>query len=134
MAFLAWLQSLLTRQPPVEAMGERGENLAAAYLRDQGFKIVIRNFRCPAGEIDIIARDGPTLVFVEVKTRAYEDPAPEDQVHAAKQRKLTTVAKMYLARYGPSQPPARFDVVAVVWPKGREPLIRHVPHAFEAAY
>ena len=69
---------------------------------------------------------------MEVKTRAYDDPTPEAQVHAAKQHQLTRVAKSYLSRYGTPQPPARFDVVAVVWPEGREPIIRHIPHAFEA--
>ena len=86
------------------------------------------------GEIDIVARDGKTLVFVEVKTRSYEDPAPEEQVRDAKQHQLTRVAKIYLSRYGTPQPPARFDVVAVIWPEGREPIIRHVPHAFEATF
>ena len=84
-----------------------------------GFKIIVRNFRCEVGEIDIIAREGKTLVFVEVKTRAYDDPTPEDQVNFEKQRQLTNAAKLYLSRYGSPQPPARFDVVAVVWPKRR---------------
>lgn len=129
-----WLQSLFKSQPPKDAMGDRGENLAARYLRNLGYRIIVRNFRCEAGEIDIIAREGTTLVFVEVKTRSYDDPAPEDQVHEGKQHQLTRVAKIYLSRYGTPQPPARFDVVAVLWPNGREPIIRHTPHAFEAAF
>jgi putative endonuclease len=129
-----WFQSLFKSQPPINAMGDRGENLAAKHLRNLGYKIIVRNFRCELGELDIIARDGRTLVFVEVKTRAYDDPAPEDQVHESKQHQLTKVAKAYLSRYGTPQPPARFDVVAVIWPNGREPLIRHTPHAFEATF
>ena len=132
--FGKWFESLFKKEAPKDAMGDRGENLAARHLRNQGYKIIVRNFRCDAGEIDIIAREGSTLVFVEVKTRAYDDPAPEDQVNEAKQHQLTRVAKIYLSRYGTPQPPARFDVVAVLWPSGREPIIRHTPHAFEAAF
>jgi putative endonuclease len=129
-----WFQSLFKSQPAKDSMGDRGENLAARFLRNLGYRIITRNFRCETGEIDIIARDGTTLVFVEVKTRAYDDPAPEEQVHDAKQHQLTRVAKIYLSRYGIPQPPARFDVVAVIWPEGRQPIIRHIPHAFEATF
>ena len=127
-----FLKSLFKAQTPRDSMGDRGENLAARFLRDLGYRIITRNFRCESGELDIVAREGDVLVFVEVKTRSYDDPSPEDQVHAAKQQQLTRVAKIYLSRYGTPQPPARFDVVAVIWPEGREPIIRHIPHAFEA--
>jgi len=74
---LAWMQTLvqgrLKRQPPRDTLGDRGENLAARHLRNLGYRIITRNFRCPLGEIDIVARDGSTLVFCEVKTRAYDD-------------------------------------------------------------
>ncbi len=116
-----------------DRLGESGENAAARFLRSAGFKIIVRNFRCELGEVDIIARDGKTLVFVEVKTRRYDDPTPEEQVNLHKQAQITRVAKYYLSRYGTPQPPARFDVVAVVWPAGHQPQIRHTPNAFEAA-
>ena len=131
---LSFLRNFFKAETPRGAMGDRGENVAARYLRNRGYKIIIRNFRCDLGEIDIVARDGKTLVFVEVKTRAYEDPAPEDQVNDAKQHQLTKVAKLYLSRYGIPQPPSRFDVVAIIWPNGRDPLIRHTPHAFEPTF
>ena len=131
---LTWFRNLFERTPPADTLGDRGENLAARFLRNRGFRIICRNYRCELGEIDIVARDGRTLVFVEVKTRAYDDPAPEDQVNTFKQHQLTKAAKHYLGRYGTPQPPARFDVVAVVWPEGRDPLIRHTPHAFEATF
>ena len=116
-------------------LGDRGENRAARFLRNKGYKILLRNFDSGAGEIDIIARDGKTLVFVEVKTRSYDDPTPEDQVNERKQHQLTKAAKVYLTRYGFPQPPARFDVVAVLWTHGgREPIIRHTPDAFEATF
>ncbi|HZN69291.1 MAG TPA: YraN family protein [Tepidisphaeraceae bacterium] len=136
---LAWLQSMVKRPQPRDTLGDRGENVAARYLRNQGMRIITRNFRCPLGEIDIVARDGNTLVFCEVKTRSYEDQGvdgvtPEDQVNSIKRHQITKAARYYLSRYGTVQPPARFDVVAVVWPNNRDPLIRHTPSAFEASF
>jgi putative endonuclease len=129
-----WLSKWFKASPPLDALGPRGENVAARFLRDQGYKIIIRNFRCLVGEVDIIAKDGKTLVFVEVKTRAYDDPTPEEQINAIKRHQLTKAARFYLSRYGTPQPPARFDVVAIVWPTGRDPQIRHEPNAFEATF
>jgi len=129
-----WLKNLFDRQPPRDALGDRGENVAARFLRNHGYRIILRNFRCDVGEIDIIAKDGKTLVFVEVKTREDDDPTPETQVDEVKQHQLTKTAKFYLSRYGNPQPPARFDVVAIVWPHGRPPRIRHTPDAFEATF
>lgn len=134
---LQWLSKLTSGgrrrgEAQRDALGDRGENVAARFLRNKGFKIIVRNFRCEVGEIDIIARDGKTLVFVEVKTRAYDDPEPEEQVNLTKQQQLTKAARLYLSRYGQPQPPARFDVVAVVWPNNQNPIIRHTADAFEA--
>ena len=129
-----WFQSLFKPAPERDALGQRGENVAARHLRNLGYKIIVRNYRCNLGEIDIVAKDGKPLVFVEVKTRAMDEPTPEDQVNDVKRYQLTKAAKLYLSRYGTPQPPARFDVVAVVWPEGREPQIRHTPHAFEATF
>ena len=131
---MSWIRNFFTKSTPIDAMGDRGENLAARYLRNRGYKIISRNFRCDSGEIDIVARDGKTIVFVEVKTRAYDDPTPEEQVNEHKQHQLTKAGKIYLSRYGFPQPPARFDVVGIIWPQGREPIIRHTPHAFEATF
>jgi putative endonuclease len=128
------LKDWLPAQNDQENLGQRGENLAARYLRDNGFKIIARNFKCELGEIDIIARHDGLLVFIEVKTRAYDDPTPEDQVNQEKRHRLTKAAKLYLARYGSPQPAARFDVVAIVWPKGRDAQIRHTPSAFDATF
>src|SRR6476659_6405091 len=134
-----WLDNLLktvrrsVQQNQLNPLGDRGENMAARHLRNLGYKIIVRNFRCELGEIDIIARQGKTLVFVEVKTRAYDDPTPEEQVNTFKQEQIQKSAQLYLSRYGVPRPPARFDVVAIVWPAGREPIIRHTEHAFEAS-
>jgi putative endonuclease len=126
---------LLGKDGAVDPLGQRGENVAARFLRNHGYKIIQRNFRCEVGELDIVAKDGRTLVFVEVKTRADDDEAtPETQVDRTKQHQLTKAAKFYLSRYGQPQPPARFDVVAVVWPDGKGPSIRHTPNAFDATF
>ena len=145
----AWLANLFNRFRPLmcqvpegeikpkvkDVLGDRGENVAARYVRSTlGYKILIRNYKNDLGEVDIVARDGKTIVFIEVKTRAYDDPTPEDQVNQFKQHQLTKAAKAFLSRYGTPQPPARFDVVAIVWPQGREPMIRHTPHAFESTF
>jgi putative endonuclease len=83
------------------------------------------------GEIDIIARQGTTLVFCEVKTRADDSQvSPEEQVNNTKQHQVTKAAKFYLTRYGVPQPPARFDVIAIVWPPGRQPQVNHIENAF----
>lgn len=116
------------------SLGERGENVAAKFLTDAGYKILQRNFRCKLGEIDLVARQGKVLVFVEVKTRTEETVRPEDQVHADKQHQITKASTMYLSRFGNPQPPARFDVIAILWPEGRPPIIRHHENAFDATY
>jgi putative endonuclease len=119
---------------PKNPLGDRGENLAAKHLREKGYRILNRNFKTPMGEIDIIARDGKTLVFVEVKTRAYDEPSPEEQVNHEKQHQITKAARFYLSRYGSPQPPARFDVVAIVWSKSAAPVVRHIEGAFEPTF
>jgi putative endonuclease len=133
-----WIKSLFKTEQagpsPRTVLGEGGENAAARYLRGLGYRIIERNFRCEVGEVDIIARHGKTLVFVEVKTREEDDPAPEDQVSLNKQHQCTKAARSYLSRYGSPQPPARFDVVGIVWPPGQAPQIRHTIDAFEATF
>lgn len=112
--------------------GERGEREAARFLRRKGMRILTRNYRTPRGEIDLIARDGDTLVFVEVKSRRRGLPA--EAVTAEKQRRLTLAAVRFLKRYNVLGLVGwRFDIVAVVWPDDRRPpTIEHVPDAFEA--
>ncbi|MGA2230259.1 MAG: YraN family protein [Tepidisphaeraceae bacterium] len=130
---IAWLKRLFATSEH-DPLGPRGENAAARFLRSHGYKIIQRNFSCPVGELDIVAKQGKTLIFVEVKTRADDDPTPETQVDAVKQHQLTKTARYYLSRYGVPPPPARFDVVAVIWPHGQTPSIRHTPNAFDATF
>ncbi len=131
---IEWLKSLVKSRPRKDPLGERGENVAARFLQRAGYKILGRNYRTPVGEIDIIARDGKTLVFVEVKTRATDEPRPEDQITAEKQHQITKAAKFYMSRFGTPRPPARIDVIAIVWPPRCEPIVRHTQSAFEATF
>ena len=94
--------------------GEKGETIAAAYLKKNGYRILETNFRCSLGEIDIIARDKEELVFVEVKTRKSQDLGyPEQAVGIKKQKKISQLALFYLQKKNLTNAKARFDVVAV---------------------
>lgn len=111
--------------------GDRGERAAARFLRRRGCRILLRGYRTPQGEIDLIARDGDTLVFVEVKSRRRGEPA--EAVTPEKQRRLTLAALHFLKANRLLDTPCRFDVVAIVWPDDRRPpQIEHITHAFEA--
>ena len=97
-----------------QRLGWQGESMACAELENRGYSIVDRRFRTRFGEIDIIARDGGTLVFVEVKTKtdgSFSDPA--ESVTRQNQRRLVSMAGQYLAAERLENTPCRFDVVAV---------------------
>ena len=112
-------------------LGDRGEREAARFLKRRGLRILMRGYRTDQGEVDLIARDGPTVVFVEVKSRRQGDPA--EAVTPEKQRRLTLASLHFLKRHNLLEQPCRFDVVAIVWPGGRRPeSIEHFPNAFEA--
>lgn len=115
--------------------GDLGERTAARFLRGKGYRILQRQLRNRFGEIDLIALDGETMVFVEVKTRrGVEQGAPFEAVGADKQRKLTKAALAYLKRNGLLERRYRFDVVSIVWlPGAARPEIQHFQHAFESA-
>lgn len=115
-------------------LGRRGENAAARYLRRLGYIILARSQRDAIGEIDVVAVDRRTVVFVEVKTRASHDAGhPAEAVDEDKQRRLTRLALSYLKRHDLLECKSRFDVVAVTWPDGdKRPMIEHFKDAFEA--
>ena len=115
-------------------LGRRGEDVAARYLRRLGYVIVARGHRDSIGELDLVAVDGRTVVFIEVKTRTSHDAGhPADAVDEAKQRRLTRLALSYLKRHDLLECSARFDVVAITWPAGRgQPTLEHFQNAFEA--
>jgi putative endonuclease len=111
--------------------GKEGERLAAEYLVGCGIKIVDRNFRCPLGEIDLVAKDGKTTVFVEVRARQVDGLcSPEESIAGYKRRRLTRAALWYLKQHGLLNSNARFDVVAIRW-NGDEPDINWIVNAFE---
>ena len=111
--------------------GFRGEEEAARFLARSGFAIVDRNVRTRAGEIDLVAKEGKTLVFVEVKTRRDDDAAaPEINITATKQRHMMRAAQYWLRAHGEPESAYRFDAVSIVMPEKGEPRIRHIIEAF----
>ncbi len=113
--------------------GARGEERASGYLQERGYRILERNYRCPLGEMDIIARDGRTIVFVEVKARSSERfGSPQEAISAQKKRRMTAIALFYLKGRGWLGEPARFDVAAVNLGDGDE-TVTLFKNAFDAA-
>ena len=119
---------------PIATLGRRGERAAVKYLKRQGYIILHRGYRILGGELDIVAVDGRTVVFVEVKTRTTHDSGhPAEAVDQNKQRQLAQIALAYLRRYQLLDCAARFDVIAVTWPAtNKKPAIQHFRNAFEA--
>ena len=116
-----------------QASGARGEDLAESYLRSLGYTILGRNFKTRSGEIDIIAKDFETTVFVEVKQRESESHGrPEDFVPPSKRRRVISAARLYAAQHRLSERPLRFDVVAIHL-AGGTPDVRHYRGAFDAS-
>jgi len=118
-----WFHNLFRATAPAPAphlvTGERGEREAARYLRRRGYKILTRRFAGKHGEIDIVARDGEVLAFVEVKTRSSEQfGAAADAVGVEKQAHLASCAREYLRLLGNPHIPVRFDIVEVYRDKG----------------
>jgi putative endonuclease len=117
------------------SLGERGETLASEFLAASGFRLVVANFKVPVGrnskgvqvtgEIDIIALDGETLCFIEVKTRRSDEFTPViTAVDVRKQRQITRTARVYRRIFGIRDMVYRFDVVTVLMPKHAEPEIK----------
>lgn len=114
--------------------GKEGEAIAAEFLIKRGYKIVEQNFRCSLGEIDIIAYEGETLVFVEVKARSSSQfGGPEGAVHSRKQEKINRVALAYLQKKKMMNALCRFDVVGIVT-TGSDAAITLFQNAFEGEY
>lgn len=113
--------------------GNRGERVAAQYLKRQGYKILGRQVRNQQGELDLIALDQSTLVFVEVKTRSsHAKGHPSEAVDYAKQKQITNAALAWMKRRKLLHRSGRFDVVAITWPPNAEPTIDHYKNAFSA--
>ena len=131
MGLRAWLAERFRAKP----LGLRGEDAAARFLKRKRYRILARHVDSPLGELDIIAVDGRTIVFVEVKTRASTDAGtPAEAIDDRKQRRMTQAALAYLKANGLLNYSSRFDVVAITWPAdARRPSnIEHFENAFEA--
>jgi putative endonuclease len=114
-----------------DELGRRGEDLAAAYLEGLGLSIVERNWRCPLGEIDIVAQDGTDLVFVEVKTRssvAYGHPL--EAITVTKLARLRRLASSWCVARAARACDIRIDAVAVIAPAGEQATIEHLAGVF----
>jgi len=115
-------------------LGTRGEEIATAYLKKRNYKVLETNYRCRCGEIDIIARDGSVLVFVEVKTRRTASYGPPQlSVTPFKQRQISKAALTYLAKNRLMESFARFDVIGVLL-RDNPPQVDHIKDAFDLAY
>jgi putative endonuclease len=112
------------------SFGYEAEDLAADHLEGLGFQIVARNYRCPAGEIDVVAMKDATIVFCEVKARRDDRfGSPAEAVGYAKQARLKRLAAQWLHDHRPGAVDIRFDVVSVIVRDGRCELT-HIPDAF----
>ena len=115
-------------------LGKIGEDLACKEIKRLGYKKIIRNYRCPLGEIDVIAKDGDTLVFLEIKTRKKGNLVyAKEAVNERKKRQISKVALAYLKDNDMNEIKARFDVVAVSF-RGKEPEIEIIRNAFDLDY
>ena len=116
------------------ALGDRGERLAARWLKRRGYRIVHRKLTVGSDEADLVAvdPDGETVVIVEVKTRAESEPGPEIAINRDKQLKLVRLAGRLLQNPEYENHPIRFDAMAIIWPKGGKPEVRHYQGAFES--
>lgn len=113
-------------------LGFQGEKLARKFLKKLGYRHVTSNYQNQRGEIDLIMRDGPTVVFVEVKTRRDEQFVPsEDVINFHKQRHIEAVAHYFIHTHELHDLPCRFDTVAVVMSDSKKPVIRHQQNAFQ---
>ncbi|MFW6079751.1 MAG: YraN family protein [Gemmatimonadota bacterium] len=112
-------------------LGRRGEALAAATLARRGWTILERNFRLGRNEIDIVARRGVVVAFIEVKTRAgLGHGHPLEAITRAKRREIERVARAWLERHGRPGDVYRFDAVAITWRRHGRPVVEHVPDAW----
>ncbi len=124
----------LARRP---GLGQRAETLAAEWLAAAGLRIVARNWRrrgAQSGELDIVADDGGTCVFVEVRSRTGEQSGhPLETITPQKRARVLHSARLYLSEEAPAAAAYRFDVVAVTFWPDRPPDLLHIPNAFDAS-
>lgn len=116
-------------------IGKKGEDAAARYLELRGYDIVERNWECPAGEADIVAFEGDTLVFVEVKTRtSFEKGFPSESVTPEKRARYEKIACWYLRDHDYVEMPVRFDIMALLVVAPDRAVVRHYRDAFNCPW
>jgi putative endonuclease len=116
---------------PKDALGRYGEQLAEQHLLEAGFAVLDRNWRCPAGELDIVARDGRSVVFCEVKTRSSTTfGLPVEAVTERKAAKLRELALLWLRDHPGIGGDIRFDVLGVLRPRTGPAAVSHLRGAF----
>jgi len=116
---------------PKDQLARAGEDAASKHLVSNGYTILHQNLRFPEGELDIIAKTGKILVFIEVKTRSTEKfGKPYQFVSVKKQRRQLMMAQQFISLCRLWQVPVRFDIISIVWPPGGQPQIEHVENAF----
>lgn len=112
-------------------LGERGEDVAVAFLKAKRLTILQRNWRCRDGELDIVATDGVRLIVCEVKTRSGTGfGTPAEAVIATKAERIRRLTHAWLTEFRIPFAHIRFDVVSVLWPPGGEPVVEHLEGAF----
>jgi len=115
----------------MKTLGTEGEDLAVRFLKEKGYRIIARNYKTYFGEIDIIAKDGNTIVFIEVKTRTdVSFGYPFEAVHRKKIQKIKKLALLYLKKQG-EELPVRFDVLSIFCLDNGKKEIEHIKDAFE---
>jgi len=115
------------------SLGKHGEDLAVTYLKKNRYTIIQRNYRQKSGEIDIIARNGDTLIFVEVKTRkSLHFGHPFEAVTQKKQAQISRTALDYMTRNKLTEATVRFDVISIMMVPDGNPQIEHLTNCFEA--
>ena len=119
-------------QNALQTLGVVGEELACHFLARNGYKVLLRNYECLFGEIDLIAKERGQLVFIEVKTRRSDAMGPPaESVTLHKRIQITKSAQYYMKRYGIRDIPCRFDVVSILMEPGKEPVIELIANAFD---
>ncbi|MBI2095066.1 MAG: YraN family protein [Candidatus Omnitrophica bacterium] len=114
-----------------QTLGALGEELAFHFLLRNGYKVLLKNYECPLGEIDLIAKHEGAVVFIEVKTRRSRSMGPPaESVTFHKRHQIVKTAQYYLKRYGIQEVACRFDVVSILMPEGDEPCFELVRNAF----
>ncbi|MDR1270741.1 MAG: YraN family protein [Planctomycetaceae bacterium] len=119
---------------PKDQLARAGEDEAVLLLREKGYVILQQNIRMPEGELDIVARNGSVLVFLEVKTRRKQKfGEPSETVKEAKRQRQITIARQFMSICRITNVQVRFDIISIFWPADAPPSIQHIENAFSVS-